>query len=66
VGPTTDYAKYVNDGTPPHIIESHGPWSLHNKETGEYFGRIVHHPGYIGSHFIERTAASFEGRVEHL
>lgn len=65
VGPTADYAKYVNDDTVPHLIESHGPWPLRNRETGEVFGRIVHHPGTRGAHFIEKTAQSFDGRVEH-
>jgi hypothetical protein len=65
VGPTADYARYVNDDTVPHIIESHGPWSLHNRATGQYFGRIVHHPGTHGKHFIEKTADSFDGRREY-
>ena len=63
VGPTADYAKYVNDDTVPHVIESHGPWPLRNRETGEVFGRIVHHPGTKGQHFIEKTADSMDGRV---
>lgn len=63
VGPTADYARYVNDGTVPHVIHSHGPWPLRNRETGQVFGRVVHHPGTVGSHFIERTAETFEGRV---
>lgn len=25
IGPTADYALYVNNGTPPHVITSHGP-----------------------------------------
>lgn len=66
IGPTADYAKYVELDTVPHLIESHGPWSLHNAETGEYFGRVVHHPGTRGQHFILRTAETFQGRVIHL
>jgi hypothetical protein len=65
IGPTADYGKYVNDGTPPHLIESHGPWPLRNRETGQVFGRVVHHPGYIGSHFVEKTAESMNGRAYH-
>lgn len=63
VGPTADYARYVNDGTVPHLIESHGPWPLRNRETGQVFGRVVHHPGTVGQHFIERTAESLNGTV---
>lgn len=39
------YAAYVEMGTRPHIITAHGQYSLRNAETGEYFGREVHHPG---------------------
>lgn len=66
VGPTADYARYVNDGTVPHIIESHGDWPLRNRETGQVFGRIVHHPGTHGAHFIERTADTMNDRRFHV
>jgi hypothetical protein len=39
------YAAFVELGTRPHLITSHGPWSLRNAGTGQYFGRVVHHPG---------------------
>jgi len=65
IGPTADYARYVNDGTRPHIIRSHGPWPLRNRVTGQIFGRIVHHPGHQpGAHFIERTAEALGGARE--
>jgi hypothetical protein len=57
VGPTASYGGYVNDGTPPHVIRSTGPWPLRNPETGQVFGPVVHHPGTKAVHFIERTAA---------
>ena len=41
----TDHWAPTEYGSRPHIIESTGPWSLHNKETNQYFGRRVHHPG---------------------
>lgn len=66
VGPTADYAPYVNDDTVPHIIRSHGPYPLRNRETGQVFGPVVHHPGTRGQHFIERTADSFNGRRYHI
>lgn len=65
IGPTADYGRYVNDGTRPHLIAAHGPYSLHNRESGRYFGPIVHHPGTRAVHFIEHTAESFQGRVYH-
>jgi hypothetical protein len=65
VGPTADYGRYVNDGTEPHVIESHGPWPLRNRETGQVFGRVVHHPGTKPVLFVERTAESMNGQVFH-
>lgn len=43
-GPDAPHWETVEYGSPPHIIRSHGPWSLRSDE-GEYFGPIVHHPG---------------------
>lgn len=63
IGPTADYARYVNDDTRPHVIESHGDYPLRNRETGQVFGRIVHHPGTTGKHFVEKTADALNGRV---
>ena len=63
VGPTADYGAYVNDGTPPHEINSTGPWPLRNRATGQVFGPHVHHPGTKGAHFIEATAEALNGTV---
>lgn len=65
IGPTADYGRYVNFDTRPHLITSHGPWPLRNRATGQVFGRVVHHPGTRGQHFIEKTADSMNGRVFH-
>ena len=61
IGPTLNYGKWVNDGSRPHEIRSHGPWPLRNRMTGQVFGPLVHHPGSIGRHFIEQAAASIDG-----
>jgi hypothetical protein len=66
IGPTADYGRFVNDDTVPHLIVSHGPWPLRNRETGQVFGRRVMHPGTRGQRFVERTAATFEGRRVEL
>lgn len=39
------YWAYMEFGTRPHIIRSHGPWPLRNRETGQVFGQVVRHPG---------------------
>lgn len=51
----TDHWHATEYGSPPHEITSHGPWSLHNPETGVYFGRRVWHPGTPSQPFM-RTA----------
>lgn len=65
IGPTADYAEYVNDGTVPHLIESHGPWPLRNRATGQVFGRTVHHPGTRGYHFVERSVEGLSVQTFH-
>jgi hypothetical protein len=66
IGPTADYGGYVNDGTPPHEIDSSGPWPLRNRATGRVFGRHVHHPGTRGAHFVERSLEDVAGAVYHV
>lgn len=40
----TDHWHETEYGSRPHLIHSHGPWSLRSDE-GEYFGPVVRHPG---------------------
>lgn len=47
----TDHWAETEYGSHPHIIRSHGPWSLRSDE-GEYFGRVVHHPGTPAQPFM--------------
>lgn len=42
---SVDYALIVELGGRPHEIRSHGPYPLRNRETGQVFGPVVHHPG---------------------
>lgn len=44
------YARFVHDGTKPHIIKAH-PGGLLASE-GHVFGTVVHHPGYRGNPFL--------------
>ncbi len=48
----TDHWRETEYGSPPHIIRSHGDWPLRNRETGEVFGPIVHHPGTPAQPFL--------------
>lgn len=49
------YAGYVTNGTAPHVIRSTGPWPLRNRETGQVFGPIVHHPGTKPNDYLQRA-----------
>lgn len=48
----TDHWYPTEFGSAPHIIRSTGSWSLHNAETGQHFGREVHHPGTPSQPFM--------------
>lgn len=63
VGPTAPYADYVVRGTPPHGIDSHGPWPLRNRVTGQIFGRHVNHPGTAPNDFVSRALNRLRGKV---
>ena len=54
IGPTVFYAKYVENGTPAHIIRAINSKALANKKAGQIFGRVVHHPGTKANPFMER------------
>ena len=46
------YPLFVEYGTPPHVIESHGDYPLRNAATGQVFGRRVQHPGTSPQPFL--------------
>lgn len=47
----TDHWAETEYGSRPHIIRAHGPYSLRSDD-GEYFGRVVHHPGTPAQPFM--------------
>ena len=47
---------WVEYGTPPHEIVSHGSWPLRNRETGDVFGPVVWHPGTPAQPFMRPAA----------
>lgn len=59
----TDHWAPTEYGSEPHIIEAKGDYSLHNPETGEYFGKIVNHPGTPEQPFMR--PALYKKRVIH-
>ena len=63
VGPSAPYALWVNNGTPPHAIDSHGDWPLRNRATGQVFGKHVNHPGTAAQPFIVESLVAIAGEV---
>lgn len=49
------YAVYVHEGTRPHIIEAREKKVLANRRTGQFFGKVVHHPGTRPNPFFMRA-----------
>lgn len=64
--PKAAYASYVEFGTAPHIIKAVNAKSLANKNTGQFFGPVVHHPGTKANPFLERIMAAAEPDIEAL
>lgn len=60
----TAYWASVEYGSRPHIIRSHGNYPLRNRETGDVFGRVVHHPGTPAQPFLR--PALYQRRRLHL
>ena len=52
----TEHWAPTEYGSAPHIIRSTGPWPLRNRETGEVFGPVVHHPGTPAQPFMRPAA----------
>lgn len=61
IGPTAKYGLWVNNGTPPHPIDSTGAWPLRNRATGQVFGRHVNHPGTKPNPFIVESLGVLSG-----
>jgi hypothetical protein len=64
--PKAKYAPYVEFGTAPHIIRPVKARALANKETGQFFGTLVHHPGTKANPFMERIVAASEPDITEL
>lgn len=60
------YAKYVHDGTKPHIIEPKRAsvlrWMDDNGEV--HFAKRVKHPGYVGDPWFERAINEVQSLLE--
>jgi len=52
------YSAYVDQGTRPHIIRVRNAKVLANRRTGQFFGKVVHHPG-------TKATKYFSGAIEN-
>jgi hypothetical protein len=64
--PNANYASFVEFGTAPHVIQAKSAKVLANTQTGEIFGKIVHHPGTKANPFIERIIQSAQPEINTL
>ena len=68
VYPTASYAGFVDQGTGPHTIfpRSGKVLAFTNQWGATVFARHVHHPGFSGRFFIQRTAENLRFRLTDL
>ena len=59
-----EYAKYVNDGTSPYVIEPVNKKALYWEGADHPIAGKVIHPGIKGQHFIEDSIDDVEGRLD--
>ena len=56
IGSDVDYARYVNDGTSPHVIRPKTKQALRFKVGGRVvYARVVNHPGTRPNPFLDRA-----------
>lgn len=55
-GTKLNYARYVDEGTRPHVIRTVKKKALRWPTTGGYaFAKYVNHPGFKGHHYMQGT-----------
>lgn len=59
-----NYAVPVHEGTRPHIIRARNAKSLANKRSGQFFGRIVNHPGTKANPFLQRAVDNSQPEID--
>lgn len=61
-----NYAGYVHEGTRPHQIRVKNKRSLANRRSGQFFGRVVNHPGTAPNPFLQRAVENSEGDIDNF
>jgi len=60
------YSGFVHWGTKPHIIRVKTARVLANRETGQIFGPVVHHPGTKAQPFMDEAVERTQERVKWI
>jgi Bacteriophage HK97-gp10, putative tail-component len=60
IGTDVEYSWFVEYGTKPHVIRSHGDYPLRDKK-GNVFGREVDHPGTRAQPFLRPSLDAIRG-----
>jgi HK97 gp10 family phage protein len=58
------YSVFVHEGTAPHIIRAKIKKGLANARTGQFFGKVVHHPGTKPNPFFTRAIKNSGPKIE--
>lgn len=58
-----DYALFVHEGTKPHEIRAINKKALANRRTGQFFGKLVHHPGTRAQPFLKEAVKAAENSI---
>lgn len=57
------YSAAVELGTRPHLITAVNKRVLANRRTGQFFGKVVHHPGTKPNPFFERAVRASISKI---
>jgi HK97 gp10 family phage protein len=57
------YSAYVDQGTRPHIIRATNAKVLANRRTGQFFGKVVRHPGTKKNPYFTKAV---EGNIGYI
>jgi hypothetical protein len=58
------YSAAVHEGTRPHLIRPVNKRILANKRTGQFFGKLVHHPGTKPNPYFLRAIQGASKKIE--
>lgn len=61
-----NYGIFVHEGTSPHEIRATNAKVLANRRTGQFFGKVVRHPGTRANPFLQRAINLVNPRMNEL